>query len=78
MDQLFGPSLAPEGDELVLIQLGYAANTGFLPELGPSRFFSVQVKSQVNISSFQSSHKSMDHCIAKSQVLDLIFELLIK
>ena len=27
-------------------------------ELGPSRFFSVQVKSQVSISNFKSSHKS--------------------
>ena len=36
-----------------------------------------QVKSQVSISNFKSSHKSMDHCIAKSQVLDLIFKSLI-
>ena len=28
------------------------------PELGPSRFFSVQDKSQVSISNFKSSHKS--------------------
>ena len=32
---------------------------GFLAELGPSRFFSVQVKSQVSISNFKSSHKSI-------------------
>ena len=45
-----------------------------IPELGPSRFFLIQVKLQVSISNFKSSHKSMDNCIAKSQELDLIFK----
>ena len=58
--------------------LGMLTQSVLCTELGPSRFFSVQVKSQVSIFNFKSSHKSMDHCIAKSQVLDLILKSLIK